>query len=744
MVNLRRYFTKIVADVGATNLLLLILLAIITFYPLFFVGFTTNDDADIAINYGWTGLGLLEASKYHAENQGRFTFLWGYPFLQVPYAVDNRIWYLTMKFGAFFLLLSALYYAANKIFRSSWIALVSLLFYLSFIQNGWDHNALTSYPFAFNFYATLFLISIGLFTAAIDRNSLTLAGLSAGAYFLALGIELFVLFFPFYFAVLLSRGAPSETVIRQIISGRKYILAIALPLMAYLTIYLIWRSLYPSIYDGNSFGGFNLLAAGKVVAAYSLNAFPFASLNFMISPEQQIPFTNSTGLRGVLSQLNATHFIKPAVAGFLFVGLMTSARFIVPPARTLLIGAIVTGVGIFLPNLLLGFVRKHQDWVASGGYSYLYTYYSFISAAVFVALVAAYMNVKSRSWHPRLRLLLICVGVIAVMVLSFAVEVRNQYIAFDQKLSHRKWQLMDAVIKSPAFLKIPDGSTAVAPTLSAHYRGIAVASADYWSKYVKYKTGKNIEFVDDKCKRGIPCYSLVFRQELHSDNQFIVLAKIIHPDSLVSSELMIYSMPNQVNTVILGSFLRGEASPKLKINGEPVGNVGTESFSSVIPFISSHASVQTVRVAGNVDFFLDQITISRYSVAPRLQPFSVELGDGFYKWETSPDQSTWAWSKGTSQLMVTNYSRTTVPVSIKFEVTSLEEMNLQTSGVSEKSFPVAPGVYRTVQIEFLAQSGITHINLLPNRAPIQPRGDPRLLSFSIRGLHVQNQLTAQP
>lgn len=744
MLNLRRYFAKIVADVGATNLLLLILLAIITFYPLFFVGFTTNDDAGIAMKYGSTNLGLLEISRLHAEIQGRFTFLWGYSFLQMPYAVDHRIWYLTMKFGAFFILISALYYSVNKVFRSSWIALVALLFYLSFIQNGWDHNALTSYPFAFNFYATLFLISIGLFTAAIDRNSLTLAGLSAGAYFLALGIELFVLFFPFYFAVLLSRGTPSETVVRQITSSRKFILAIALPLMTYLTIYLVWRSLYPSNYDGNSFSGFNLLAAGKVVAAYSLNAFPFASLNFMISPGHQIPFTNSTGLRGVLSQLNATHFIKPAVAGFLFVRLMTTARFIVPPARTLLIGAIVAGVGIFLPNLLLGFVRKHQDWVASGSYSYLYTYYSFISAAVFVALVAAYMNVKSRSWHPRLRLLLICVGAIAVMVLSFAVEVRNQYISFDQKLSHRKWQLMDVVIKSPAFMEIPDGSTVVAPTLTAHHRGIAVAVADYWSKYTKYKSGKKVQFVDNKCIGGAPCYTLVFRQESHSDNQFVVLAKMKSADSLVSSELTIYSMPSKANTVIVGAFLPNEELSRLEINGTPVLNVGSGLFVSNFPYGSTRGLAQTASVTGNVDMFPDQLTISNYSVVPRLQPFSVDLGGGFYGWETDQNQPTWAWSKGTSHLIVTNYGRKAIPVSIKFEATSLENMTLHISGESAQSFSIAPGVYKPVKSEFMVQPGTTHINLHSDRPPIQPFGDQRLLSFSIRGLRIQNQLAVQP
>ena len=620
--NLRGWFSRHIAEVGATNLFLLLMLAVITFYPLFFVGFTTNDDASMAINMGNDG--IWQIIKSFSESQGRFAFFWSYSLSQVPYAIDSRIWFLTIKFGSFFLLLGALYYAVSQLFKSSWLALASLIFFLAFIQNGWDHNALTSYTFRVNFSVVLFLVSLGLFSAAIERKNLALACFSGGLYFFALANELFVLFFPFYVAVLLSQAAPGESVIRRLMSGKKYILAVALPLMVYLAIYLVWRSIHPSAYDGNNLDGFNLLAVGKVVAAYSLSAFPLASIHFILSPEHQLLFANAAGLPGILSGLNVAHFIKPAVAGFLFARLMTTEHFIVPQGRTLIIGAALAIVGIFLPNLLLGFTQKHQGWVASGNYSYLYTYHSFISAVVFAVLFLAYINVKSRLWHPKLRLALVLMGLIAVMAISFTVEVWNQYIAFDQKLSHRKWQLMDVVIKSPAFMEIPEGAIVVTPTLAAHQRGIAWAPADYWSKYIKYKTGKNVQFVDDKCKSGMPCYSLVFRQERHADNQFIVLAKIKHPGLLDSDELSIYSMPNQASTVLVGSFMYEKVSPKLAINGESVANISTDVgiglFSSNLPYASGDGLVQTARVTGNVNIFPHNITISHYSVEPRLRP----------------------------------------------------------------------------------------------------------------------------
>jgi hypothetical protein len=251
---------------------------------------------------------------------------------------------------------------------------------------------------------------------------------------------------------------------------------------------------------------------------------------------------------------------------------------------------------------------------------------------VFAALVLAYMNAKSRSWRPTLRLALILMGTIVTMALSFAVEVRNQYIAFDQKLSHRKWQLMDVVIKSPAFVEIPDGSTVVALTLAAPHRGIAIMSNYYWSMYIRYKTGKNVQFVDDNCISGAPCYSLIFRQQQHSDNQFIVLAKIKHRDLLDSSELTIYSMPNQPSAVLVGAFTPSDVSPELVIDGAPVANVnvngGIGLLSSNLPYVTGGGLVQTAKVTGNVAMIPERITISHYSVEPRLRPLSAELAEG--------------------------------------------------------------------------------------------------------------------
>ena len=759
ITGLRVQFSKHVTDVGSTNLFLLFLLAAITFYPLLFSGFTTNDDATLALNWGNTS--IWEIARIMSEKQGRFSFFWGYPLLQLPYAFDNRIWYLVMKMGSFFLLLSALYYAVHQSFRSSWLALSSLVLFLALIQNGWDHNALTSYPFAFNFYAVMFLVSLGLFASAIDRQSLPLAVLSGCLYFFALGSELFVLFFPFYVALLLSRATPSGAAINSLTSGKKYIIAVALPLLIYLAIYLLWRLNHPSNYDGNNLNGFNLLAASKVIVTYSLNAFPLASLDFMLSPEQRMLYTNSMSLREMLTELNITSLIKATVAGFLFAKLMTTERFNVPQARTLLIGAALAGVGIFLPNLLLGFIQKHQDWLASGSHSYLYTYYSFVSAVISSALILAYMKTKCRSWHPQLRLVFISTGVIVIMALSFIVDIRNQYIAFDQKLSHRKWQLMDVVIKSPAFTEIPDGSSVFAPTLSAHYRGNAQAPANYWTQYIKYKTGKSVQFVDDKCLSGAPCYPLVFRQESHSDNQFIVLAKINHPGLPVSSDLAIYSMPNVASAVLVATFAAGKDSPKIVMNDVPVTNVGTGLFSSALPQVSGGAFVQTAKVSGNVNIYPDQITISHYSVFPHLMTLSAKLAEGIdFRLQEYPNflaevsgmatYEPWArWTDGTTRPIAKFRFKQPLPKKFTLEIKAVAfgpnngmPVKVRVGGV-EKTFVITPKVDAdTYRLVFKTDGTGDTLEIIPPK-PTSPKeidsksGDTRKLGIALITLKIK-------
>lgn len=611
--------------IDLTDFVLLLLLLIITIFPLFSGGFTTHDDAAMAITE-WTGHTWEEAVG-QSIGQGRFVFLWGFPLSAVPFVIDDRVWYLSIKYGSLCVLLIALYFSVYKLFRSSWIGFASIVFFLALIQNGWEHNALTSYAFIFNSYATVFLVSLGLFVTAIEKRSLKLAAVSGGLYFFSLGTELFVLFFPFYLIIVLSKVTQVYGFIDRLKYAKKYIAAIIIPLVLYLTIYVLWRMHFPSNYEGNSFSVINLSGAFKVILTYSLSAFPLASLKLYSAPGDPLSFVNSVLYNGVFSEFNVTHIIKPVIVGVLFAKLLFRRVFIAPNNRALLIGAVLAGIGVFLPNVLLGFTSRHPSWVGGGTYSYVYTYYSFIFASVFLALLLTYVNVKSQVWSSFARISFTSFVIFAMMILSFAVEVRNQYFAQDQKLAHRKWQLMDVVINSPAFKSIPNEASIAAPSLLTSVRGYAVVLAEDWNKYIKYKTGKDVRFIDTECKQNTYCYSLVFRQDQDTDNQFAVLSKFAPSNSEGLREMNIFFLPYNPGAILFGSFVPGSVKPDFKIDEVEIDNFGNGMFFYKLDREASN-SVQVKRLVANVDIDPYEISISHFGIEPQLLSNTEALAKG--------------------------------------------------------------------------------------------------------------------
>jgi hypothetical protein len=629
--NVRSTLVKHLREVGVTNLFLLLVLAILTVYPLLFVGYTTKDDLMLAIE---SAKGAFWASAWNfSTSQGRIGLLWAHPLFQLPYLFDSRAWYLATKFGALLLLPVALYYAVAQLFRSQWVALASVVFFLGFAQNGWEHNALTSYPFVFNFLAALFLLSLGIFCTAMDRGSVALSWLSAALYFPVLMTEFFVLYFPFYAATAVSRLPGEYSPQRRFEKTWRLVAPIALALIFYIVIYVGWRLIHPSGYSGNQLDG-DLASVAQVVTTFSLSAFPTESLRFLFSSDARLPYTNSVDLRDILQSAGVAPLIRAGVTGLLLYRLLFAIDVRMPRPRTLAAGVALSLVAVFLPNLLLALTAKYQQWVVvSGATSYLYTYHSFIAATILAALILAGIkrSIRASSWRRNAATAAFSLVIVALAGVSFAVELHNQYVAFDQKLSRRKWVIMDQVMVSPGFRSIPDGSTVVAPTLTDFQRGAAATTMAYWSHYVKFRTGKNVTFAQDACAVTAPCYFLIFRQEQHSDQQVVVLTKVTDPALLEGHELTIYSMPTQRTASLLGSFVPGPEIPELAIDGAPVAGIAQYGsigfFAARLPF-NPDARIQTARVSGNVDLVPSGMVVSYFDNLPRLQTWTDELATG--------------------------------------------------------------------------------------------------------------------
>jgi len=191
--------------------------------------------------------------------------------------------------------------------------------------------------------------------------------------------------------------------------------------------------------------------------------------------------------------------------------------------------------------------------------------------------------------------------------------------------------LMDQVIASPAFTAIEEGATVVAPTFATSYRGIAWAPNRYWTAYVRSKAGKHVQFADEKCATDAPCYVLMFRQGQHSDDQFIVLAKVMHQNLLDASEMTVYSMPGRRGAVVIGSFTPGVGPSALAVDDVPVENVSSSEgiglFSAKVPAPQS-GRTQVVKITGNVGFNPDGVIVSHFNTELGLRTWSARLAQG--------------------------------------------------------------------------------------------------------------------
>ena len=712
-----------------TNIFLLFLLAIIVFTPLLSVGFTTNDDAEIANSL----LSVWKGINWSIIGQGRITFLWGYPALRLPYFFDNQYYYLFVKCGSFLLVFSALIFCMRSIFESVQISFLTIFFFLILVQNGWEHNGLTSYPFAFNFYVISFLYSLGFFSLAIKRQNIFFAYVSSILYFLALGSELFVLFYSFYIALALS-GAHEKTYRDQFLIVKKYISIITITLLSYLSLYFVFRILFPSNYDGNVLGSIDFSKTIDVILTYSLNAFPLESFRFILNHYQPIlpPHQN------ILSLVNTSNIIKALISGFVFYRLLDADKPAVLNKKFLWFGAFWSFLGVFLPNILLGFVSRHQEWVSVGVRSYLYTYYSFISAVVFLSLLTALLCQKCTFYPKWARYLMLCISTLFVVALTFIVDLRNTYIAADQKLSGRKWQLMQELTKSKVFSEVQNGAVILSPTLENSFRGYVATTDQYWINYIERTTGKKVKFNNKACEIGKDCYVLFYKQKDHSDGQYIVFGKVDDYIKLTSSGLTVFSISNDNNKLIMGSFDINNEMPRIEINDQLASNYKKGFFVYGLKLKEDGSFITIYKLGGNVSYFADQITFSNYDLDLHLSPVSIDIGDGFYDWENGDiGQPMWAWGRSSSSLKIMNYDAHPVNATINFEVKPIEPISLKVEGKGNLVFDLTPASNRFISFPITLPHGVTILNLNASKPSIQASpADKRLISYSIRNLQI--------
>ncbi|MDD5296587.1 MAG: hypothetical protein PHU46_06700 [Rhodocyclaceae bacterium] len=720
------------AAISRFRALLYLILVLLVFYPLAYVGYTTNDDAQLAIVTKQLG-GIFPAAHFQAAALGRFMVMISFPITQIPYLVDDPIWSFGVKIFGFAVLFSTVYWSITKVFRSSAFALLVLAIIVAFMQNGWNHDLFTSYPLIFNFYAACFFASVGLFSMALEIRSVSKAWAAALLYFFSMGTEVFVSF-SFIFPVLAvtATNYRSGGVVACLRGRLRFLLPIAAGLATYLLAYVAWRYVYAAhhSYDGNSFTGASVSGFFKVIFYYGVNGFPILSFHGLPSKfgevYRQSPFLILPIVIKALvaSALVVTFIRKPMLSEL-------STTFI---RRALGVALAL----VFLVNLLLALTSKYQAWVEIGSRSFTYTFYSMIFAAIVLSLSLA---LASRSDFIRQNVgRRISVGLIGCLVflVAGAVGVNNQFYFQDQALSNRKWKLFDFVMKSEEFRAIPEGAVIYAPSLPAHQRGIAQALAPYWNAYVKAKVGKSVDFRTEGCEAGKPCYYMSFTQDVYRDEQYMVLARSDGNDRRFAKTFSIYAVPH-IGGRVLNGFFSGARNgvPSMSVNGISVNAVADERmFSLRLPGDVGARSTK-VNVSSEQPIFLDQLIVAIGTEPIHVAPVQVRLSQGFYPLEGTGDEA-WSWSGGGTVVEVENFRQESLRVSVSGEVNSIhpeDTLVVSAGGRVLRSISLRSGEWTNFSVVLDVPTGVSKLELCGRKAAIRPSAaDPRLLSFRLRGL----------
>lgn len=719
------------------------MLALLTYFPLLSTGFTTNDDMRLALHpwsptQGWQS----------AVNQGRVGNLLADLLLKLPYMIDSRIYFDLLRFGSPLVFLSILYSFIRQAYRSTALAILVAVFFLAFIQNNWNHNLLTSYPFIFNLLAIIFLLSIIAF-ANYQKHGGIYGLISAILYFICLSNELFVLFFVVFIGIAIFyeiQDGHQERPHSRTFSILKRLSPIIFSLSFFLVLYASWRYFFPSIYTGNTASLSDLPRMAKVVWIYSVSAFPgfeffanlFAPLFFGFTPLEQ-------GMGVPLSELRVEWLVKALIAAYLTWHVLRDKSIASLLDRHQGYGLLLALLCIFLPNILLGFTEKYRQWVEHGSTSYVYTYYSFIAVVVFLALGVASLIKRIEPHLPKMLL----AGFVAFTtgILSLVTDFGNYYVTTDQQLSQQKWNIIDRFTQTAEFLDLPDNAVIYAPSLFK-YRGILETPAYYWTEYLQKVSTKNLNVVAELdpnvIKQASRVFYLKFSQEPHSANQLLTFAHLSNPIQVSKTRKVreksatIFSFGRNRQATLVG-FWGDKSSESLGVwvDDDPVKEHAPGVFSAHLNWPAQKSDFPAVTIRSEKEMDIDGFVLSYYLEQPNISSLTIELGDGFYGWEHAPGQPDWSWSKGNANLTVFNAENGVSQVTLSLKIGVLRPQNLTiTDGINKTHIALQKDLAQDIDLKVTAKPGLSTIHIMTDE-PAQTLGkdDPRKLGFA---LSIQN------
>ena len=731
-------------------LFLCILLCILVFFPITQTGFTTSDDTILAIGALKNDDTKLAIGNLNNASirQGRIGVIPMMFLTKLPYLIDNEIYFQTIRTVSLLLTITTFAFCVFYLLNSYSIAILSTIFSLGFLQNTWEHNLITSYPFSLQCNLQFFFISLIVFKKYLLSKKIMYGILSAAFYFCAMFYELFILYFPFFLAIQCQNynrnGKPfSGKRVREILyESAPVIIAIVI----YLILYAVWRYLLASSH------GYTLLLNSPIRTAFTVFQLSISSLPgyyFFSEFGSQIffGFNYPFSISGFIDQVRVEWIVKACLIFWSTMVLLYRVADENLRTKSVLYSLLLCISAIFLPNILLGFTSKYQSWVFSGGVKgYTTTYYSFFATVCALALLVTYILQFVKRRHNA-RIAIVLFFAITASCFSYFTDYYNFFVAQDQKLSHIKWKIVDKFLQTPQFEMIPDGSVIYAPTLYEH-RGIVEIYPGYWAAYVNRKTGKNLKILErlseNEIKNTGHIYFLKFQQEPHTENQFLVFGKMetmvaIYNEIPIgySATIFSYSINRIVGLIGCATHDSRSNDSVVFVNNLPVQEKRGGAFVAQIDLSDIETDFPEIRIKSDSLIYLNDFIVTYYKDLPSLSETLLKFRSGWSKDEVA---HTWSVSKSAEIHFFSSYN-ISKSAFIEFSLRTLKPRTVKMIFNSVPVGQVMLSIGKPYQIKLKGLRFNPGKNILKFETDVPPalpgNGDPRALSFAISGVQCE-------
>lgn len=466
---------KIMKKIGAERFIYLLIFIMTTgwlFYQIYPIIFATHDDI---INYTMVRRGNLFLSAWVNAKGGRISHLWNQILLGIPF-LGNSVWfYKLFAFGTYLFDLWTLWILLKKRVNSNFASLVCIMVSsLACISDY--HNLLISYALCHQLPIAFLFLSLYFYTEWLEKRQRSKCIWSCLFFLLSCMIyEAFAAAIVIFAIIAVSDLKKADGFSQKHFYKRVAVSVLPPLFMAgiYVIVYYAWQIFFPSGYSGTELCFTQPLDSLAATIAFSLSFFPLAEL-----------ILEFESLSSLCQHINVMTVLCAGMTTAVFAWILPKIQL---KKRTLQVILIVSGIGIIIPCLLIGFTTKYIEWFHNKTIAYVPSFYSYLFLIVFLMGMAVFLYKALSEKIKTAARVFMC---ICVFISSLAAGIVNSMWKPHFEMLSLRYRNFDHVVSSAPFTTFDETWQLYAPD----NEGIHL-SGKFTEEYLKIYNDANISYI---------------------------------------------------------------------------------------------------------------------------------------------------------------------------------------------------------------------------------------------------------